>query len=442
MEVGGVVASDGTAPLIGSRLPMLDARARVTGRLRYVQDVTVPGMLHARILRSPYAHARVVSIDSSRADRLPGVIATLTRNDLRDPALDPWFGPFLKDQAVVAIDKVRYVGDPVAAVAALDERIAEEALDLIEVEYEQLPAVFDLDEALADGAPILHEGERRIGNRRRDILHRQPGLANSNVVHLFRQRRGDVDAAFAAADVIVEGTYDSPQVQHVPLETHAIVAEFDGERASVWASSQAPSGLARMLAGILRRPDADVRVRVPTLGGGYGAKIDPSVEPICLLLARKAGRPVRLSLSRNEEFYTAAKHGARVRVRTAVRRDGTLLGHEATCLYDSGAYARDTPEKIYRGYASMGPYRLPNVRVDSYGVYTNRVPTCAFRGFGIPQVAWAHESQMDRIAAELGMDPLELRLRNVLHEGDAFSTGEPMPEDTHYPELLAAVASK
>ena len=240
VEVGGVVASDLGAPVIGSRLPMLDARARVSGSLRYVQDLSLPGMLHARILRSPYAHARLVSIDARRADRLPGVIATLTRNDLEDPGLDPWFGPFLKDQAVVAIDKVRYVGDPVAAIAAVDEATAEEALELIDVEYAELPAVFDLDEAMADGAPILHEGDRRIGNRRRDILHRQPGLANSNIVHFFRQRKGDVDGAFAAADVIVEGTYDSPQVQHVPLETHAIVAEFDADHASVWASSQAP----------------------------------------------------------------------------------------------------------------------------------------------------------------------------------------------------------
>jgi CO/xanthine dehydrogenase Mo-binding subunit len=183
-------------------------------------------------------------------------------------------------------------------------------------------------------------------------------------------------------------------------------------------------------------------VIVPTLGGGYGGKIDPSIEPIVALLAQQARRPVRLALDRSGEFLTHTKHAARIKLRTGALRDGTLVAHEATCWYDGGAYAKETPEKIFRGYASMGPYRVPNVHVDSYGVYTNHVPSAAFRGFGIPQVAWAHESQMDLLADELGIDPLELRLRNVLLPGDEFSTGERIEEDLHYPELLRAAAER
>jgi CO/xanthine dehydrogenase Mo-binding subunit len=428
--------------MIGTRVPMVDARERVTGTIDYVQNVSIPGMLHARILHSPYAHAAIAKIDVSAARRLPGVAAVLTRDDLLDPSIDPWFGPFLRDQAPLAIDRARFVGEPVAAVAAVSEAVARAAVDLIEVDYDPLPAVFDVDAAMASGAPILHEGPRRLGSGRQDIVARQPGLAGSNIIHLFRQRRGDPVAGFAQADVIVENTYDSPAVGHVPLETHVVVATFSGGRPTLWASSQAPSTLAASIAGILRLPISDVRVIVSTLGGGFGSKIDPSVEPIAVLLARKAGRPVRLLLDRSEEFVTATKHAARVRVRTGVLRDGTLIAHEATCLYNGGAYAKDTPEKIYRGYASMGPYRVPNIHVDSYGVYTNVVPACAFRGFGIPQVAWAHESQMDQIADALGMDPLELRSRNILHEGDAFSTGEKMPEDLHYDELFRDAADR
>jgi CO/xanthine dehydrogenase Mo-binding subunit len=194
------------------------------------------------------------------------------------------------------------------------------------------------------------------------------------------------------------------------------------------------------LANLFRIRLTDVRVIVPTLGGGFGSKVDPSIEPIVALLARSGRRPVRLALTRSEEFLTHTKHAARVRIRTGALRDGTLVAHEATCWYDGGAYAKSTPEKVRRGYASMGPYRVGAVHVDSYGVYTNRIPTAGFRGYGIPQVAWAHESQMDALADELGMDPLELRLRNALLPGDSFSTGEILHEDLHLPELLRAAA--
>ncbi|HET9457217.1 MAG TPA: molybdopterin cofactor-binding domain-containing protein, partial [Candidatus Limnocylindrales bacterium] len=277
---------------------------------------------------------------------------------------------------------------------------------------------------------------------RPDIVARQPGFAGTNVIHLFTQRKGDVAAGFAAAEVVIEAVYSSPAASHVSLEPHVALASWAGRRLTVWSSSQAPHYVAMELANLFGITIGDVRLVVPTLGGGFGGKVDPSIEPIAALLARLARRPVRLALARAEEFVTHTKHPARIRLRTGALRDGTLVAHEATCWYDGGAYAKSTPEKIRRGYASMGPYRVPNVHVDSYGVYTNHVPAAAFRGFGIPQVAWAHESQMDALAERLGIDPLELRLRNVLQPGDEFSTGERIDEDLHYPQLLRRAAER
>ncbi|MEO6349485.1 MAG: molybdopterin cofactor-binding domain-containing protein, partial [Candidatus Limnocylindrales bacterium] len=236
--------------------------------------------------------------------------------------------------------------------------------------------------------------------------------------------------------------YYSPPVQHVPMEPHVVVARWSDGRLTLWDSTQAPNWVQIELANMFKLPSSDVRVIVGTLGGGYGGKIDPSIEPIAAWLARKAKRPVRVALRRDEEFFTHTKHAARVRIRTGVKRDGTIVAHHATCWYNGGAYAKETPEKITRGYASMGPYRVPNVYVDSYGVYTNITPSCAFRGFGIPQVSWPHESHMDVVADALGIDPLEFRMRNVLQVGDQFSTGETIKEDLHYNELLQAASDK
>lgn len=428
---------------IGASVPYVDARERVTGSLDFAVNLSLPGMLHARCLRSPHAHARVVRVDASRAAELPGVSAVLTGDGLRARAdVNPTFGLFIADQPIVALNKVRHVGDVVAAVAAVDEATADEALDLIEAEYQELPAVLDVEEALRPGAPVLHDGPRILHSRRPDILARQPGFEGSNVIHLFTQRKGDVKAGFAAADLVIENTFYSPPVSHVALEPHVAVAKFGEGRLTVWSSSQAPHWLALELGWIFKLPISAVRVIVSTLGGGYGGKIDPSIEPIAAMLARLTNRPVRLALHRDEEFYTHTKHAGRVRIETGVQRDGTLVAHRATCWYNGGAYAKETPEKIFRGYASMGPYRVPNVHVDSYGVYTNITPSSAFRGFGIPQVSWAHESQMDIVANALGMDALDLRRRNVLLPGDELSTGEHLDENLHFAELLEEGAER
>jgi CO/xanthine dehydrogenase Mo-binding subunit len=418
---------------------MIDSQQRVTGSIDYTLNFELPRMLYGRILRSPHAHARVLKVDSSRAERLPGVVAVLTRDDLIGDHIDPYFGLFIQDQTPVALDKVRFVGDPVAAVAAVDDETAAEALDLIDVEYEELPAVFDAEEALKPGAVLLHEGARRVSPGRTDITARSQ--AGTNIVHLFKQRKGNIAQGFAEADKIFENAFRSPPVNHAALEPHVAVAQVNEGRVTVWTSCQNPYVVQRQLAGIFKAPMADVRVIVFTLGGGFGGKLNCKLEPIAALLAKKSGQAVKITARRNEVFLLGVQHECKVKLKTGVKRDGTLVAVEAHCYYNSGAYGDTTPNLITRGYAAAGPYRVPHLLMDSYGVYTNTAPSAAFRGYGITQVVWAHERQMDIIADALAIDPLQLRRKNILQKGDSFSTGEPMPE-MHYNELIDSAAAK
>lgn len=424
---------------IGQSIGMVDSRPRVSGAIDYALNVELPRMAHARLLHSPHAHARILNLDTSRAERVPGVFAVASRNDLVGDHINPYFGQVIFDQTPVALDRVRYVGEPVAAVAAADEDTAAEALELIEVEYEPLPAVFDPEEALKPGAPVLHEGPRRIMPGREDVAARS--LAGTNIVHLFKQRKGDIARGFREADAIFENTYTSPAASHVALEPHVVVAQVTDERITVWTSCQNPHSVQRQLAQIFKIPVSHVRVIVFTLGGGFGGKLNAKLEPVTAILAMKSGRPVKIVARRDETFLLGVQHEAKIKLKTGVKRDGTLLAVEAYCYYNAGAYADTTPNLITRGYAATGPYRVPHLYMDSYGVYTNTPPSAALRGYGITQVAWAHESQMDIIADGLGIDPVELRLKNVLQRGDPFTTGEPMPE-MHYNELIRAAAEK
>ena len=420
---------------------MIDARTRVTGRVPYTIDVTLPGMLQAAVLRSPWPHARLVSVDVEAARRMPGVAAVLTGADLLTwSGLQPTFGPVFRDRPILAFDKVRYVGDPVAAVAAVDLDTAREALSRIEVEYEELPAVLDVDAALADGAPLLHEGPPKVGATFADIIVNAEG--GSNVCNQFKLRKGDIERGLAEADHVFEDVLVSPPVQHVPLETHACVAHFSGDGLTMYATTQIPFMLRSQLAEVFGLPASRVRVIVRSLGGGYGAKCYPCIEPIAAVLARATGRPVRLHLSREEEFITITKHGVRVRMTTGLRADGTIIARKAICHFNTGAYADIGPRLIKNGgYGTGGPHDIANVWVDSYAVYTNLPPAGAFRGYGISQAAWAYETQMDLIAERLGMDPYELRSRNLLTNGRRFATGEAMT-DAHFQQLLDTVAGR
>jgi len=424
---------------IGQSVRMVDSRMRVSGAIDYALNFELPRMAHARILHSPHPHARILRVETGKAERVPGVFAVASRNDLIGDHINPYYGQVIFDQTPLALDRVRFVGEPVGAVAAVDEDTAAEAVELIDVEYEPLPAVFDSEEALKPGAPLLYEGPRRIMPGREDVVARS--LAETNIVHLFKQRKGDVQKGFRESDEIFEHAYTSPAASHVPLEPHVAVVQASDGRITVWTSCQNPHAVQRQLASVFKIPVSGVRVIVLTLGGGFGGKLNAKLEPVATILSMKSSRPVKILARREETFLLGVQHEAKVKLKTGVKRDGTLVAVEAFCYYNSGAYADTTPNLITRGYAATGPYRVPNLYMDSYGVYTNTAPTAAFRGYGITQVAWAHESQMDVIADALGIDPVELRLKNVLQKGDPFTTGEPMPE-MHYNELIRAAAEK
>ena len=411
---------------IGKTFRRLDYESKVSGQAQYLADMHVAGMCYGRILRSPLPHARLAKIDATRALKVPGVVAIITRDDiLHDQGIEPFYGPVFKDQTIVAVEKVRHVGDPVAAVAALNADAAEEALRSIDAEYEELPAVLSVEEALRQNPVLVHESVRIPESGFADLAEIKP-VDGTNICTHFKLNRGDIRRGFAEADRIFEDTFTLPATQHSFLETHACIASVDaGGRITVWATTQNPFVVRTQLASIFKVPVAKVRVIVPYLGGGYGGKVYPKVEPITVALALKARRPVRVVLSREEVFYTITKHAASIRMKTGVKNDGTLIARECEIYLDTGAYAEIGPRVAKKsGYTAAGPYKIPNLKIDSYSIYTNKPPAGAFRGFGVSQSAWAVESQMDIIAAALKIDPLELRKRNGYEEGDKFVTEE------------------
>ncbi|MBI4611863.1 MAG: xanthine dehydrogenase family protein molybdopterin-binding subunit [Candidatus Rokubacteria bacterium] len=414
--------------MIGTSIPQLDALPKLTGQVPYTINLQLPQMLHAKILRSKVPHARVLHVKTTRAAKEPGVKAVLTREEVLCLLRSAYFGPVFKDQPVVAIARVLHVGDPIAAVAAVDEETAEGALGLIDLELEELPAVFSPEAALAAGAPILHarhDGPRFQYSDLKELI--EASAPETNICTVYRLENGNLDRAFREAPYVFEHTFTCPTTQHCPMEPHAALAqiEVDG-KITVWSSTQSPFILRAQLAELFDFPLSRVRVIVPPLGGAYGAKIFAKVEPIVICLSMLAGRPVKAVLTREEEFLTVTKHAAKATFRTAVGRDGRFIARHARILWDTGAYAEIGPRVIKNGggYASLGPYRIPHLKVESYCVYTNKPPAGAFRGFGVSQVAWAGESQIDMIARELGRDPLEFRQQNLFQEGDRFHTGD------------------
>ena len=407
--------------------------ARVTGAARYSEDVDLDGQLHARLVRSPFANARVLAVDAAAVP--PGCVALLP-DDVRGLAR---YGVQIEDETVLALERVRYVGDVVAAVAAETPRKAEEAAALVQVDYDDLPAVLDVVEAAASGAPLVHdEIALASGGAAYFGMRPQPG---TNVCHRFQLHHGDVAAAWAQADVVVEETYRTAAAQHAAMEPHACVARWDGDRLEVFTGTQTPFNLREELARIFGLAPDRVRVVVPPMGGSFGAKTFLRTEALAAALARKAGRPVKLVLPRAEEWQTLNRHAAVVTMRLGALADGTLLALETTCLADTGAYADCGPGVAQKmGFAAPGPYRIPNVRVDARCVYTNLPPAGAFRGYGQMQSAWARERAVDLLADRLGLDPLELRLRNLLRDGDVYCTGETM-HDVHFAECLEAAAN-
>ena len=419
--------------IVGKELPRVEILEKVTGQSVFGADASVAGrILHGKLLLSPHAHARIKGIRTERAEKLTGVKAIVTAADLPDVQ----YGRFVRDEQYFAHDKVRYVGDRVAAVAAVDAETAAQALRLIEVDYEELPSVTSAPEAMEPGAPLIHEGfaeyfaadgvEGRAGNI---CSHRQIVC-------------GDVDRAFAEADQIFEDTFHAPMVHQTYLEPHCVLARFDATgKATVWVPTQAQFPLRAAIAQILHMPMTKVRVIPTEIGGGFGGKILATVEPAAIALARKAGTPVRMVMTRGEDFQTGnPRHPFHMRYKTGVKRDGTLVAREITLVLGTG-YSASSGVMISQGAAvrAPGPYRIPNLKIDSYCVYTNTATCAAYRGPAGPQLTFASESQIDMIARELGMDPLELRLKNAMEENDQTPTGAGL-QDVYAKETLRKTA--
>lgn len=410
--------------VIGVDHAMPDARERVVGTLRYTVDHIVEGMAYGRLVRSPYPHALIESIDTSTATAMEGVLAVITGADLLASELvpNPYFGLARRDQPPLAIGKVRYAGDPVALVVADSDNNARAAAAMVSVEYEELPYVVDPLEAAAPGAPIIHEDwpENQCGEW---ALH-----------------RGDVELAMAGAAHVFEAVYTSPPASALPFEPFVAIARWSDRGLELWSSTQWPSAVQKELAHMFDLDLANVRVAVFPLGGGFGAKGQIKIEPLVAAGARLANVPLKIEFDRDEVFLTTCKHPAWMRIRTGVDADGRFLARDIDLVYNAGAYAGLSPSAVAQGMLrSPGPYRVPNVRLRSRGVYTNTVPSGSFRGAMTNQPAFGYESHADEIASALGIDPLAIRLANVARDGDVYPSGQVM-HDVHFAELLINVA--
>jgi CO/xanthine dehydrogenase Mo-binding subunit len=413
-------------PQVGRSAPRRDGAEKVRGQAEFAGDIVVPHMLHGKVLRSPLPHARVVSVDTRAAEAMPGVVCVLSGADVAGG--DRYWGHAIRDRPIVAIDKVRFAGEPVAAVAAEDEPTALAAVDAIQVEYEELPVVADVDAALALDAPLLHEGPLRPG-----LFHGLGELAprEGNVCYRFRMDRGEIEAVHAHADLVVEGEYTFPAVYQYAMETHTVVAHAVGDQITVWASCQHPFLVRAELAALFEVPLANVRVIVPYLGGGFGSKSYTKMEPITVALARKAGKPVRIQNRVAESMVTTRRHGMRARMRTAMTAEGKLLGRDVECWFDTGAYADNGPRVTATGGdAAPGPYRWEAYRVNAACVYTNTAPSGSYRAFGATHLQWIGESQIDELARRAGLDPLDVRRANLCTPGDELRAGgKPLDAD-------------
>jgi len=404
--------------VVGKRVPRLDARIKVEGTAAYIGDLRLPGMLHAKVCRSPHPHAKIMEVNVLQARRVPGVVSIITGRDV--PYL---YGRSVGDQPVVAADRVRHVGDIVAAVAAETLEAAEEAVEKIETKFEALPAVFDVEESLAAEAPLVHANMAAYWHEK--LANPVPG---TNICSRLTLVHGDIDDGFRRSDLIVENRFQSPMFQHCYLEPKTAIAQFDpAGRICVWTHTQSPYRLAAVLLRTLKLSFKDLRLIVPLIGGGFGGKSPVGLEPLAIELARRCGhRPVSVALDREEEFVGSwGRVPAVVKIKSGVKKDGTLLARKVRLLWDNGAYAMAGPP-ICRNASvgASGPYNIANVHIEGLCIYTNNIPSGAMRGFGIPQATWAYESHTDILARELGLDPYEFRIRNGYTDGTTSATGE------------------
>ncbi|GAC1313377.1 MAG: xanthine dehydrogenase family protein molybdopterin-binding subunit [Chloroflexota bacterium] len=398
-----------------SRATRLDALDKTTGTARYASDLALPGMLVGMIVRSDRPHARIRSIDMSAAESLPGVAAIVSSADAPGA-----YGEVIKDQNAFAVDRVRYIGEPIAAIAADSAATARSAAELIRVEYEELPAVFDPLSALEADAPLIHPDAARYAAP--SVLARKGNLCSRVTLNM-----GDIEAGFREAVRVFEDEYVTHSVHQTPMETRAVVADVDAYgRVTLYASTQHPFGVRAQIAEALRLPLTDIRVVTPHIGGGFGSKLEASVELYAALLARKARRPIRLVNSRDEDLLTGnPRHPMTIRLKSGLDAAGQLVARQVKVVMDAGAYAVGSP--VLTGVAAnlaTGPYRIPHVHVEVVAAYTNNIPFSAFRGPTGPQMVFAVESHTDALARRLGSDPLDFRVRHVFKNGDRAANGQ------------------
>ena len=419
--------------VIGKPLPRVDGVEKVTGSARYAADILLPGILYGASLKSPHAHARIVRIDTSAAKRLPGVHAVITGQDVKDAGL---WGRMVKDVPVIAVDRVRFIGERVAAVAAEDEDIAQRALDLIEVEYEELPALLDPEEAMRDDAPILHPDFNTYKGFR-------PLDEPSNVYRRTRLERGNLEQGFAEADFVFEGTYVTQRRHQGYIEPQAVLIDIDKDdgRVHVWMCSKVPYNTRESLATSANLPEERILFHHVYIGGDFGGKANSRNTPVCYYLAKATARPVKMISDYVEEFGAGnPQHHTITHLKTGVKKDGTIVAHQVMYIVNSGAYASFKPPGVIGGAnQAAGPYRIPNCLIESAFVYTNNIPGGFMRAPGEPQGVFAIESHLDDIARKMGIDPLAFKLKNLVVEGDETAFGERL-ENVRARETLQAAA--
>ncbi len=417
---------------VGVSIDRVDGIKKVTGQAKYVDDMKMARMLYAQVKRSPYAHAKILSIDTSEAEKLPGVKSVITGEYYKKRG-----GLYLEDKNFLAVGTAKFRGEAVAAVAAETLEIAQQAVDLIKVEYEELPAVTNAIEGMKPDAPIIHPdlGSYKVA----PIFH---PIAGTNISHHFKLRKGDVEKGFAESDYVTEHTYYVPHVQHVPIEPHVAVAQYEADgKLTVWASCQSPFAVRQALAASFDLPLNKVRVISPYVGGGFGAKAGTTLEGIVIPLSMlNCGRPVKLNYTREEEFEDSyVRQGVHIKIKTGVRKDGKILAEKVEYIGDAGAYTEYGVNIVKAaGLAALGPYDIPNAWADSYCVYTNHPVGGPYRGFGMCEIHFGLEQNLDVVAHEIGISEVEIRRINGLRAGGITGTGQVL-EDSGYQDCLETV---
>jgi CO/xanthine dehydrogenase Mo-binding subunit len=413
-------------PIIGSSLPRLGAIERVTGAQIYAADIRLDNVLQAKLVALPCAHARINSIATAQAARIPGVRAIVTAADLPQPV--PRFGPAYTDRPLLAVDETNYPGEPAAVVLAESEDAADAAARLVRVDFTELPAVLTVEAALATDAPLVQNPDLRPGDP----------LAQTNTLQQWQFGWGD--ASKAAADLVIDNDYTFPMVTHFAIEPHAFLAAPDANGVTIWTPTQHPFVLQRVVAAALKMPVARVRIVAPDPGGGFGGKGWPKFEPLVAWLALTIGRPVRLVLTLEETFQVARRTSARVHARTGFTSDGEIVFQDIAADFLLGAYADIGARVVSKAsYSACGPYRARHARIVARALVSHTTPSTAFRGFGTPQASWAVESQLNEAAAKLGIDPVEIRRRNLPARGEAFNPHD-TPADGDWTEALDKAA--